>query len=97
MSNNVSPVSEKGKRISVKRALELLEKPVESGRVRDFDVFGIKNVNHHLSVFFEELTRKKIKNSFSRDQIIVQTVKYAEELDFVIAEALAKHFYGREK
>ncbi|MBR9679177.1 MAG: NOP58 family protein [Nanoarchaeota archaeon] len=92
MNNKVSPVSENGKSISVKRALELFEKPYDVNRVIDFDVFGVKNVNHHLSVFFEELTRKKIKNSFSRDQIIIQTVKYAEELDFVINKVFERLF-----
>ena len=92
MNNKVSPVSKEGKQISVKRALELFEKPCETERVKDFDVFSVKNVNHHLSIFFEDLTRKKIKNSFSRDQIITQTVKYADELDFVINKVFERLF-----
>ncbi len=89
---SVCPVSENGKSVSVKRALEIFGQEVESERVRNFDSFGIKNVNYHLSAFFQELTRQKIKSSFSRDQIIVQTVKYAEELDFVINKIFERIF-----
>lgn len=88
----ISPVSEDCKQISVKRALEIFSGKVDAGRERDFDVFGVKNVNNHLSVFFEELTRRSIKNSFSRDQIIVQTVKYVDELDFVINKLFERLF-----
>ena len=89
----VCPLSEGGKAITVKQALQLFEKGFDNyGRVKDFDAFKVKNVNHHLSVFFEELTRRKIKESFSRDQIIIQTVKYAEELDFVINKLFERLF-----
>ncbi len=58
-------------------------------RVHDFNNFNdkyskIKNVNAFLNDFFCQLTRKRIKNSFSRDHIIVLAVNYVEELDIVI-------------
>ena len=90
------PLNVDNKNISVEQALETFSKPVSANRVRNFDVFGVKNVNHHLNAFFEQLTRSKIKASFSRDQIIIQAVKYAEELDFVISKVFERLFewYG---
>jgi nucleolar protein 56 len=92
---SASPVGCDGKPVSIKKALEMFKESAACAgceRIKDFDAFGVKNVNHHLSVFFEELTRLRIKESFSQDQIIIQTVKYADELDFVINKLFERLF-----
>lgn len=57
-----------------------------SGEVKDFERvrdFG-SGVEEFLNEFYDLLARELLKRSFSRDELIVQSVKYLEELDNVI-------------
>ncbi|PIO00030.1 hypothetical protein COT72_02580 [archaeon CG10_big_fil_rev_8_21_14_0_10_43_11] len=76
------------KKLDPASALKLLtsKERAHYERVANFDEVEPNHTkaNEQLNAFFEELARAQIKQSASEDTLIVQAVKYAQELDTVI-------------
>ncbi len=99
MSNNLAcPFGfvREGKKVvlNIDEAIKLLEDKNQSknfDRVTNFNVFAkdvlgkdSRSAEEFLNSFFEKLSRKKVKESFTRDKLVVQAITYTETLDEVI-------------
>lgn len=59
---------------------------------KDYISLNKNQVNEFLSAFFEELAKKRIKESFSRDKLIIQAVNQTDELDSIINKIFERLF-----